>query len=118
MSKAKKDDAIDPSLPFTVVTIRGKEYKLCMNFRAMAIGERKLNQAGVQFTFFDEIRNWRQMDIATNIFAASLSAFQPDMPFAQAAALVDYDSWPEVQAGLADAISQAFPDPDPPAPAL
>ena len=116
MSKLKKDEVLDPTLPFTPVTINGKEYRICFNFSALAKAEARLNRAGHDVTILTAMPNFRQMEALTALFAASLGAYHPELTFEDAEALLTFSNVYDVMIAVRAEIKQAFPDP--PAPAL
>jgi hypothetical protein len=119
MAKKKSEEKIDPTLPFTEVTILGKTYKLCFTFRAIAKAESKLLAQGVQADLLSAMVR-PGLETLPVMFAAGLSTFHPELAFAEIEPLVDYDTFLDISEAVSQAWVAALPkrkkveDPPPP----
>ena len=109
---------IDPTMPYTEITIDGETYKMAASHRALAIAEDYLVRAGHDCNILlaklkPSLRGIRAQ------FAASLHHYHPEVPFETALDLVNDGNLLEVIQTLQAAGKKAEPEVkplDPPTP--
>lgn len=109
--KAAPKLSIDPTLPFTEITIGGAVYRMCFDYEALAQAETRLSAMGhdVNLNLCLPRLNFASTRV---LFAASLLAYQPNTDFVAAKALVTRDTLVPILEKMLAAWSQSMPEPD------
>lgn len=101
---------VDPTLPFTEVTIAGRLYKCAFDYESLAKAEMLLISRG----HYDANLLYRlphlTFDNVRVIFACSLLAYQPEIDFAEAKALVTAQNLFEIANKMMDAWKANMPE--------
>lgn len=111
MKPNEKKRRVDPSLPFSVITLGGNEYRMCFDLGALAEAEESLVAKGHDVNLLAALPRLN-LNSTRILFAASLYAFQPEISFQQALALVTPQSLFQVASAVVDAWKESMPEPD------
>lgn len=102
----------DPTLPFEPITIDGKTYKMVFQHAALAHAEDVLRARGHEVNLLGIYLN-RTFSNVRVLFAASLLAYHPELPFEEALGLVDNETIIPILVALSKAWNKSMPAPDP-----
>lgn len=110
MPKKTPTTTPDPTLPFTPITIDGKEYKMVFQHAALALAEDKLLAKGYEVNLLISYlrRTFSSMRV---LFAASLVAYHPEVDFNEAQNWVTHDNILEIIQAVDAAWKKSMPEP-------
>jgi hypothetical protein len=109
--KNKTVETIDPALPFTEITVAGTVYKMCFDYEALAQAETRLVRMGHDVNLNTCLPRLNFANTRV-LFAASLLAYQPEMDFAAAKAMVTRLNLFEVLNAMILSWNESMPEPD------
>lgn len=109
--KKKTETSIDPTLPFTEITLDGATYKMCFDFGAIATVEAELRRAGKPVSLLQSSWELGMLDLQL-LFAASLRPFHPDLDFEAAKRLVNWRNVDQIIVKIRQAQANFAPEQD------
>lgn len=110
---ANSQQVPNPTIPDVTIEVDGRSFRLCFDFRALAIAKAKLKAAGIDFHVLRSI-DFQQVDVDTlpALFFAAANKHQPDLGWEEAEGLVNIRTAIGILAGLATAYTGAMAPPD------
>jgi hypothetical protein len=105
--KSVAHTAIDPTIRFETLTIRGVEYKLAFTFNALA--EAEAQTGGNVLQCFGRLSNLSAIELRSLLHASLLTA-HPDMTVEHAGALVGLGNLPAIYVAIAKAFELSMPE--------
>jgi hypothetical protein len=102
----------NPTQPDVAIEIDGEEFRLCFDFRALAIAKAKLKAAGVEVNLLRAI-DFNSLDVDTlpALFFGAALRYQPELTWQRAVALVNMRTAVGIFTGLASAYASAMMEP-------
>jgi hypothetical protein len=101
----------DPTLPTSVVTVEGVEYKLCLDFGALIDSEEELIAAGHDVSLMFAL-NAQTASSLRIFFAIAMQRFHPDIPFEAAKKLFVLSAMNSVQVAVLKLYEMSMPQPE------
>jgi hypothetical protein len=105
--------AADPLLPRTPVTINGREYNLCFDFRALREAELAFSQQGHRAALISAMNDPFMFENVCRVFPCALRRFHPEITWDDAQAMVDLGSVDVIAMAIYEAKRDASPKPNP-----
>jgi hypothetical protein len=113
MPKKKKiaNTELDPTLPYSPVTIGGKEYRLCFDFASLAQARAEFRQQGVgaEYNLLIKMAHL-DLDGVWVVFPCAVHKFHPELSFEDAQKLLNIQSALAVLSALYEAWGVSVPE--------
>lgn len=112
----RRADAVpvpDPTIPDVSVEVDGERFRLCFDFRALAVAKARLRELGIEFNVLRSI-DFMNIDVDTlpALFFAAAQRYQPKLTWQQAEKLVNMRTAIGIFGGLSSAYTASMLKPD------